>query len=115
MMGRRRFSGLSFVKDRYRADAWSTKTSDWQKSWLSGTNIYLFIDGKPAFLMTDICYDKDGTFYHKAPDALYKSQYLIIFPGQYKGDHQFYEMGFWRGWFDTDSFPVPNDVTVTFI
>lgn len=102
-------SGRSFVKDRYRADGWSTRTSDWQRSWLSGTQVYLFIDGKPTFLMTDICYDKDGSFYRKVPDALYKSWYLIIFPRQYVGDHQFYEIGFWRGWFD-----LGNEVTVTF-
>lgn len=62
-----------------------------------------------------IRHGRKGGFYKKSPDTLYKIQYLIIFRGQYKGDHQFYEIGFWRGWFDTESFPVPNDVTVTFI
>jgi len=103
--------------DWYRAgDAkkgWSKWSFDDQNAFLSGTLVYLFIDGKPVSIKTDICYDKDGKFFKKkTPDSVYKISYLVIAPGTYAGKHYFCLVGFWNGEYDRTT--GTKYVTITF-
>jgi hypothetical protein len=81
---------------------WSKMSLGSQNAFLSfGTLMYLFIDGKPASIKMDICYDKDGKFYQKKADSVYKVFYLVIPAGTYTGKHYFFIVGFWNGQYDT--------------
>jgi hypothetical protein len=108
----------SFVKDWYWITDWSARSSEEQQNFLSGTNIYLFIDGKPAQLKVDLCYDKDGDNHpggvtHGA-DVLYKIFYLQFSLRQYMGEHNFVVIFFWAGYLDTETTPNPSEFTVCF-
>jgi len=108
-------AGYSFVKDWYRRDSWSSLSWQVQQKWLSGTNIYLFIDGRPVTLRVDICYDRNGDNHPGqvglGPDTLYKIFYLQFSPSQYTGEHNFLVMFFWAGYLDCYS-PPPAACTL---
>jgi hypothetical protein len=92
-------------RDNYRAgdakSSWSKWSVETQNGFLNRTIEYLFIDGKPVSIKTDICYDKDGKFYQKIRDTVYKVFYLVIPAGTYTGKHYFFIVGFWNGQYDT--------------
>lgn len=102
----------TFYKDYYvlgLKTPWSKTSLADQNAFLSGTLIYLFIDGKPASIKMDICYDKDGKFFNKKKDAVYKIFYIVIAAGTYTGRHDFFMVGFWSGQYD-----IARSVKVTF-
>lgn len=104
----------TFYKDYYFA---GTKKTPWSKLSLTdqqallsnGTTIYLFIDGRPVSLKVEICYDKDGKFYQKTADTVYKVFYYVIPAGTYTGKHDFVILGYWNGRYD-----LCRNVKVTF-
>jgi hypothetical protein len=112
-------TSVNLATGYYPLEGWSSKTAGEQKLWLSGTALYLFIDGRFMPLKFDICYDKTGQWYEKVADTVYKVFYVPIGINQYKGPHDFVVVFFWEGILDLTYPPYigianPNEFTVTF-
>lgn len=90
--------GFSFVKTWWYIQGWPTAPEADKKAFLSsGTRIDLYIDKKKQFLLTDFCYDADGTVYG-TPDVVIKMYYVQYFPLRWNGVHTFETDWLWAGY-----------------